>query len=130
MTFTPVNVGLVGCGVISGIYLEAGRRFESIRIAACADLMRERAEARAAEYDLPRVLEVDELLRDAEIEIVLNLTIPRAHADIALAALEAGKSVYNEKPLAIEREDGQRMLALAERQGLRIGCAPDKIGRA
>ncbi len=66
-----------------------------------------------------------ELLADPEIEIVLNLTIPAAHAEVALAAIEAGKSVYNEKPLAVTREDGKRIVALARERNLRVGCAPD-----
>ena len=67
----------------------------------------------------------EELLADPAIDIVLNLTIPAAHGAVALQALEAGKHVYNEKPLATERADAQRMLALAESNGLRVGCAPD-----
>jgi len=66
-----------------------------------------------------------ELLADPEIEIVINLTIPKAHAEVALAALQAGKSVHNEKPLAIERAQAHQLLALAREEGLRVGCAPD-----
>lgn len=122
---TPVKVGIVGCGTISGIYLKNAQWLSAIEIAACADMFVERAEARAAEYGVPKACSVAELLADPEIEIVLNLTIPNAHAEIGLAALEAGKSVYNEKPLAISRADGQRMLEIARAGGLRIGCAPD-----
>jgi predicted dehydrogenase len=121
----PVNVGIVGCGTISAIYLKNARWLSAIEVVACADLFVERAEARAAEYGVPKACGVAELLADPAIEIVLNLTIPNAHAEIALAALEAGKSVYNEKPLAIGRADGQRLLALAAAKGLRVGCAPD-----
>ncbi len=120
-----MNVGIVGCGTISAIYLTNARWLSAIDIVACADVFSERAVARAAEYGVPKACGVTELLADPAIEIVLNLTIPNAHAEIALAALEAGKSVYNEKPLAISRADGQRMLALAAVKGLRIGCAPD-----
>ena len=66
-----------------------------------------------------------ELLADPEIQIVVNLTRPDAHAEIALAALQAGKSVYNEKPLAVSREEAQRLLQAAQDKGLRVGCAPD-----
>ncbi|MDQ2785897.1 MAG: Gfo/Idh/MocA family oxidoreductase [Chloroflexota bacterium] len=121
----PVQVGIIGCGTISAIYLKNARWLSAINIAACADLVPERAMARAVEYGVPKACGVAELLADPEIEIVLNLTIPNVHAEIALAALEAGKSVYNEKPLAISRADGQRMLALAAAKGLRVGCAPD-----
>ena len=68
---------------------------------------------------------MDDLLADPGIEIILNLTIPIAHAKVAFAALEAGKSVYNEKPIAITREDGKKMLDTAKAKGLRVGCAPD-----
>jgi len=124
MTIKPVNVGIIGCGNISGIYLEAGRKFQILNIVGCADIDMERARTQAAKYGV-KAYEVDELLADPSIEVVINLTIPAAHALVALAALEAGKSIYNEKPLAIEREDAQRLIALAEAKGLRVGCAPD-----
>jgi predicted dehydrogenase len=125
MTIKKAKVGIVGCGNISGIYFKNGKWLEAIDIVACADLIPERAQARAAEFDVPRACMVQELLADPEIDIVLNLTIPIAHAEVALAALEAGKSVYNEKPLAIKREDARKMLDLAKAKGLRVGGAPD-----
>ena len=124
-TQSPTRVGLIGCGVISGIYFEAGKTFEMIDIVACADLLPERAQARATEYNIPKAYTVEQLLEDPEVEAVLNLTIPKAHAEIGLAALENGKSLYNEKPLAIEREDARRMLELARSKGVLVGCAPD-----
>src|SRR5262245_14357943 len=124
MAIKPVNVGIIGCGNISSIYLEAGRKFQILNIVGCADIDMERARAQATKYGV-KAYEVDELLADPTIEVVINLTIPGAHALVALAALEAGKSIYNEKPLAIEREDAQRLIALAEAKHLRVGCAPD-----
>jgi predicted dehydrogenase len=121
----PVNIGLIGCGNISGIYLKNARRFDAIEVVACADVLMERAEETAAEFGVPQACSVDALLADPAIEIVLNLTTPQAHADVALAALAAGKSVYNEKPLAIRLEDGRRILETARSKGLRVGCAPD-----
>jgi predicted dehydrogenase len=121
----PVKVGVVGCGDISGIYLQNARRFEAIAVVACADLVPERAAAKAGEYEVPRACSPAELLADPDVEILLNLTTPRAHAEITLAALAAGKSVYSEKPLAIRREDGARLLEAARSKGLRVGCAPD-----
>ncbi|HEY3281488.1 MAG TPA: Gfo/Idh/MocA family oxidoreductase [Armatimonadota bacterium] len=99
--------------------------FGNLEVVALADLDRSKAEARARESGVPRVYEVSELLADPEIEIVVNLTIPRAHASVALAALQAGKSVYNEKSLALTREEAKRLLAEAASRGLCIGCAPD-----
>ena len=121
----PVAVGLIGCGNISSIYLQNAQTLDPIEIVACADLRREAAEAQAAKYRRPRACSVEELLADPKIEIVLNLTTPESHGTIALAALEAGKSVYNEKPLAMSRAEGQRMLELARAKGLRVGGAPD-----
>lgn len=120
-----VKVGVVGCGAISGIYLTNAPQFGNIEIVACADLVRGRAQERADEYGIPRVCTPDELLADPDVEIVLNLTIPQAHADIGMAALRVGKSVYNEKPLTIKREDARQMLALAKTKGLLVGGAPD-----
>ena len=99
-----VKVGIIGCGKISGIYCQAKQVFEILDIVACADLIPERAKARAEEYGIPQVCSPEELLNDPEIELVVNLTIPQAHAEVCLAALEAGKHVYVEKPLGIDRE--------------------------
>jgi predicted dehydrogenase len=120
-----VKVGVIGCGNISSIYLEVGQTFEVMEIAAVADLIPERAQAQAAKYHIPRACSVAELLADPEIQIVINLTIPHAHADIALRSVQAGKSVYNEKPLTIAREDARRLLETAQASGVRVGCAPD-----
>jgi predicted dehydrogenase len=121
----PVRIGLVGCGAISGAYLAGARSFPVLRVVACADISRDAAERKAAQFGVPRVLAVDELLRDENVDVVLNLTVPTAHAEVALRALEAGKHTYSEKPLAVTREDGRRILDLAAARGLRVGCAPD-----
>lgn len=119
------GIGVVGCGNISGIYFENCRRLENLEVVACADLVREKAEAAAAEHGVPKVCTTEELLADPEVEIVLNLTVPGAHAEVAIAAVRAGKHVYNEKPLAVNRQAGRRVLEAAERNGVRVGGAPD-----
>lgn len=121
----PVRVGLVGCGNISGQYLQACGRFGMLAIDAVADLDRGLAEARAAEYGVPRTLEPAALVTDPAIDLVINLTFPAAHASVSLAALQAGKSVYSEKPLATRRQDGRALLEAQARSGARLGCAPD-----
>ena len=121
----PVRVGLVGCGNISAIYFRNGALFNSIDIVACADLAPERAVASAEQYSIPKACPVEALLADPGIELVLNLTIPKAHAPVGIAALEAGKSVYTEKPLAVTRDEGKRMVALAREKGVLLGAAPD-----
>jgi predicted dehydrogenase len=125
MASTKTKIGFIGCGNISDVYVRVAQSFESLEVLACADRHIERATALAARYGLPRACTPDALLADPEIQIVVNLTPPTAHAEIALAALEAGKSIYNEKPLAIGREEARRLLELAEQKGLYVGCAPD-----
>jgi predicted dehydrogenase len=121
----PVGVGIVGAGVISEIYLKnLSTRFESTRVVGITDMMPERAEARAKQFKV-KALTMEEMLADPEIELIVNLTIPAAHAEVAFRALEAGKSAYNEKPLAIDREDGRKLLAMAAEKGLQVGAAPD-----
>jgi predicted dehydrogenase len=120
-----VKIGVIGCGYISEIYLKNIGLLADIEVLAVSDIDMRRAQARADAYNIPKALSVRELLAEREIEIVVNLTIPKAHAEVALAVLEAGKSVYNEKPLAIRREDARNMLELARAKGLQVGCAPD-----
>ncbi len=119
------KIGIVGCGNISSTYLKVCPTFDNLEVAAVADVVAERAQAQAAAFNVPHAYSVDELLADPDIAIVLNLTVPAAHGEIARRALEAGKSVYNEKPLALTREEGQQILRLATDKGLRVGCAPD-----
>jgi predicted dehydrogenase len=121
---SPFNVGIIGCGNIAPQYFKGCAPFGILNVTACADLDFSRAEARAAEYGI-RALTVDDLLADPDIQIVINLTVPAAHASVNMAILEAGKHAYTEKPFALTRTDGQRQLALAAEKGLSIGCAPD-----
>ncbi len=119
------RVGIIGCGNISGIYLKAGKTFDNLEIAACADIDLDRAKAKAAELDIPKACTVDELLADRDISIVVNLTIPRVHAGVCAAAIAAGKHVHVEKPLAVNIESGTAVVKAATDRGLRLGCAPD-----
>lgn len=124
---SSTGVGIIGCGAISGIYLENLQKFSQTHVEAVADLDRDKAVAKAAEYGVEKVLTPDELLQDPNVSIVLNLTIPAAHYQVALDALNAGKHVYNEKPLSVTREEGQKLVSLAKEKGLRLGCAPDTV---
>jgi predicted dehydrogenase len=119
------KVGVVGCGNISGAYLRSCRMFPVLEVVACADLDVGRAREKAAEFGIAKAYSYGELLADPEVEIVINLTVPAAHAEVNLAAIQAGKHVHGEKPLAINREDGRRTVAAAEAAGVRLGCAPD-----
>jgi predicted dehydrogenase len=120
-----IPIGIIGCGNISSTYLEATRLFDILQVVACADIDMERARRQAEKYGVPRVCTVEELLADPEVEIVVNLTVPNAHAEVALAALAEGKAVYSEKPLATRRADGKAILEAAHAKQLRVGNAPD-----
>lgn len=119
------RVGLIGTGRISDIYLKNIKGFADIEIAACGSLDMAESRSKAAEHGVPRVLTPDEIIADPDIDAVLNLTIPAAHARISLAALEAGKHVYSEKPFVTDIADGRRILDLATARGLEVGNAPD-----
>jgi predicted dehydrogenase len=118
------KVGIIGCGNISGIYLQNLPSFENLEVSAVADLDLDRAKAKAEEFGVARALSVEEMLA-SDVDVIVNLTVPAAHGEIGLAALNAGKHVYNEKPLSIELEDARKMLELAAAKNLRVGCAPD-----
>ncbi len=121
----PVGIGIIGCGNISEVYIENLKKFESTEIVAYSDLLMERATEKAEKHGVGKACSVEQLLENKDVEIVLNLTVPSVHGELAIAALKAGKSVYNEKPLAITREEAQEMMTLAEENNLAIGCAPD-----
>ncbi len=118
---------MVGCGNISAAYLETFPRLDAVTLTAVADLDMDRAQAVAAAHPGVRALTVDELLSDDAVDLVLNLTIPAAHAEVALKAIAAGKHVYGEKPLAAGTAEGQSMLAAAEAAGVILGSAPDTV---
>ncbi|HZH99072.1 MAG TPA: Gfo/Idh/MocA family oxidoreductase, partial [Fimbriimonadaceae bacterium] len=119
-----MRIGVVGCGNISGIYFKNLRSFEGLEVVACADLDHAKAAAAAQEQGMI-ALSLDALLAREDIDLVVNLTVPKAHSTVNLAALASGKHVYCEKPLALDRESGKKTLELAKQKGLRVGCAPD-----
>jgi len=119
------GVGFVGCGNISDIYFKNAARFGRYRAAVCTDLNPERARAKADLYACRAADSIDAVVNDPEVDIVLNITPPAAHAAVTRAALEAGKHVYTEKPIATTLKDAQDLLALAERRGLLFCSAPD-----
>lgn len=123
----PLKVGIIGCGAIIAQYLTNFRRLEAIELVAVADLDPERAQAVADSYDGVRAVTVDDLLAADDVELVLNLTIPAAHAPIALKAIGAGKSVYGEKPLAATTAEARQVLDAARQAGVVVGCAPDTV---
>lgn len=122
---SKVKLGIIGCGTISSIYMENLQKYEHLELVACADLDVARAKQQSEKFGVPKAYSVEELLADGEIQLVINLTIPRAHATVSLQALEAGKHVYTEKPLTVSREEGKQILEVARNSNLLVGSAPD-----
>lgn len=121
-----VGIGIIGCGNIAEkAYVPGCRHYQALDLVAVADLDVERARAFATTNEVAWGGSVDGLLAHDDVEAVLNLTIPAAHAAVDRACLEAGKHVFSEKPLAVTREEAAPVVALARERGLRLGCAPD-----
>ena len=123
----PLRVAVIGCGNISDIYLKTMPKFAALRVVGVADLDASRARAHAEKYGIARAIALDAVFDDPEVDLILNLTTPESHASVALRALEKGKHVYGEKPLALNVADGRRVVAAASANGLRVGSAPDTV---
>ncbi len=119
-----LRIGVVGCGNIAMTYLRNAALFPGVRLVACADIAPEQAALRGREYGIA-ARSVDALIASDDIDLVLNLTIPAAHFDVSMAALDAGKHVFTEKPLAVTAAEGRRLVEAAREHNLAIGSAPD-----
>ncbi|MDN4076024.1 Gfo/Idh/MocA family protein [Fictibacillus terranigra] len=119
------KIGVIGTGSISDIYLSSPNTFLNYDITGVADLNIKRAEEQAVKHHIPFAGTVSDLLAKDEIDLIVNLTIPGAHADVSIKALQAGKHVYSEKPLATTYSEGLRVIEKALQQGLQVGVAPD-----
>ena len=118
------KVGLIGCGHIAETYFRGHQYFNNFKIIACADINQKAADKCANLYNI-KSKTVGDLLKDKEIEVILNLTIPQSHYTVSKRVLSAGKHVYSEKPLATYFEKGKELVALAKKKKLYIGNAPD-----
>lgn len=123
----PVGVGFIGTGMISDTYLENLTGFPDIRVVMLGDLDTARAAAQAAKHGVPESGTPDDVLAHPEIELVVNLTIPAAHVPVSRAAIAAGKHVWSEKPIGVDRAEAQTLLTEAAAAGLRVGIAPDTV---
>jgi predicted dehydrogenase len=119
------GVGIIGCGNISNVYAAKLSALPFVELVACADLVPDRAKELAERHGIPKTLDPDALLEDADVEVVVNLTIPQAHYPVSRQAVDAGKSVFSEKPLALGLEEGLELGRAAAKRGVRVGCAPD-----
>jgi len=121
-----IKTAVIGCGSISNIYMESltNGKFTIIELVACSDLDETRMRQSAETFGI-RAMTLEEVLADASIELVINLTTPAAHYPISKRALSAGKNVFSEKMIAVELDEGRELVALANEKGLRLGVAPD-----
>jgi predicted dehydrogenase len=125
----PVGIAFVGCGDISGRYADQMRagHADVVTLVGGYDIIPERTAAFADKYGVKGYGSLDDLLADGQVEAALNITTHTEHAKVTTALLEGGKHVHSEKPLASTREDGKRIIRLAEDKGLRFGCSPSVI---
>ncbi len=120
-----VDVGIIGCGNIFESYMRGLRQLGSVRVVGCADLDQARAEAAAKSHDLRAYGSVEELLADDAIRLVVNITPPLAHGTVTKAALQQGKHVYVEKPMAASLAEATAVMEVVSASRGRLGCAPD-----
>ena len=126
-SLSKLRVAVAGCGYISDIYLSNLAKFAGVEVCAVADLDMERARASALRHGVARVLTTDAVYADAGIDLILNLTQPAQHAEVARRALQSGKHVYNEKPLTLDLDEARGPLETARSAALQICCAPDTV---
>ena len=119
-----MNIGIIGCGNISDTYFNSQSIFNNIKITACADKIQELSEKKASQYNI-QSFTVDDLFKNKDIDLVLNLTIPSAHKEIIIKSLENGKHCFSEKPLAINFKQGLEIQKISNEKKLIVGCAPD-----
>ena len=123
----PLGIGVIGCGNISNQYLRHLTAFPDLAVLICADLDGGRAKAQAAAYGVPEWGSPQDALAHPGVQLIVNLTIPAAHAEVTAAAIAAGRHVWSEKPLTLDLAGGRALLAAAAAAGVRVGCAPDTV---
>ena len=123
----PVGVGVIGAGMISDTYLENLTSFPDVRVLIVGDLDPARAQAQAEKYEVPESGDSDDVLSHPDVELVVNLTIPAVHAQVSSQAIAAGKHVWSEKPISVDRDSGRALLKSADSAGLLVGVAPDTV---
>lgn len=121
---TPLGVAIAGCGNIAGRYAKQMRTYSGINLRGVVDQDCPRAEAFAAEHECRAYPTLDAALADDAVELVVNLTTHHAHYAVSKQALEAGRHVYSEKPLALTTAEARELVALARERGLRLGGSP------
>ncbi|MEO5807849.1 Gfo/Idh/MocA family oxidoreductase [Devosia sp.] len=118
------GVGIMGAGNISAAYLRLAPMFKGLEVRAVADILPAAAQKRADEFGV-RAQTPDELLKNSELDVIVNLTIPAQHYNVSMDIISAGKHSYSEKPFVLSLEEGEKLKGAAETRGLLVGSAPD-----
>lgn len=113
-----LRVGIVGCGNIFNLaHKNALKNIETIKVVAFMDIKEKKAREAAKEFNAMYFKNLDEFF-DLDLDVVEILTPTYTHAEIAIKALKAGKHVIVEKPIALKSEDAEKMIKVAEKEGL------------
>ncbi|MCJ1698076.1 Gfo/Idh/MocA family oxidoreductase, partial [Rathayibacter caricis] len=123
----PIGIGVIGVGVISDTYLENLASFPDVEVLVVGDLILDRAKSQAEKHGIPAWGSAEDVLAHPDVQVVVNLTIPAAHIEVSAAAIAAGKHVWSEKPLGLDRAAAAQLLQDAAAKGLRVGSAPDTV---
>lgn len=118
------GVGIMGAGNISSAYLRLAPLFKGLEVRAVADIIPAAAQKRAEEFGVAAQTP-DALLKNSEIDVIVNLTIPATHYSVSMDIVSAGKHAYSEKPFVLSLEEGMALKKAADDRGLRVGSAPD-----
>jgi len=118
------NIGIIGCGSIFDVYVNASKMFSTLNYVSCADIIYNRAKEKAHQHNL-KLQTIEDIFQDESIDIILNLTNPVNHLEVSYKALENGKHVYSEKPIGVNVKESKELLSYANKKNLHIGCAPD-----
>jgi predicted dehydrogenase len=118
------GVGIMGAGNISQAYLRLAPLFRNLEVRAIADILPEAARKRAEEYKV-KAQTPDELLKNSELDVIVNLTVPAVHYKVTTDILSAGKHAYSEKPFVLSVEEGKAIKKMADERRLKVGSAPD-----
>ncbi|WP_159572634.1 Gfo/Idh/MocA family protein [Curtobacterium sp. 18060] len=122
-----VGIGFIGAGMISEQYLANLTTFPDVEVVRIGDIDTERAAASASKWGVAASGDGASVLTDPDVEIVINLTLPATHVAVSMDALRAGKHVWSEKPIGVDRASAASLVELADSLGLKLGIAPDTV---
>lgn len=122
-----MRVAVIGCGFVSSFYAQTFPNYPQMQLVGATDRIDKHAKVFCERYGCRKYDSVDEMLADPGVDAIANLTNPRNHYEISIAALRAGKHVYSEKPLATDLSQATELVAVARENGLQLSSAPCNV---